>query len=187
MNGYSTAAFRKWHLTPDGQQGAAGPFSRWPNGWGLDYFWGFLGGEAGQWDPVITENNKTIGVPQGTDGKKYYFPDDMAGKTIEWLHAVRAADPAKPWFVYFSTGCAHAPHHVPEEWAARYKVKFDSGWDVYWEQTFEGQKRLGVVPAGAKLTPRNPAFPAWDSLPEDQRRLYARQMEVTDSAVSINR
>ena len=178
LNGYSTAAFGKWHLTPDGQQGAAGPFDRWPNGWGFDYFWGFLGGEAGQWDPVITENNKTIGVPQGKDGKKYYFPDDMADKTIEWLHAVRAQDPAKPWFVYFSTGCAHAPHHVPEEWAAKYKGRFDGGWDAYREETFERQKRLGVIPADAKLTPRNPAFPAWDSLPEDQKALYARQMEV---------
>ena len=91
-NGYSTAAFGKWHLTPDGQQGAAGPFGRWPNGWGFDHFWGFLGGESGQWDPVITENNKTIGVPQGREGEKYYFPDDMADKTIEWLHAVRAQD-----------------------------------------------------------------------------------------------
>ena len=164
MNGYSTAAFGKWHLTPDGQQGAAGPFGRWPNGWGFDYFWGFLGGESGQWDPVITENNKTIGVPQGQDGKKYYFPDDMADKTIGWLHDVRAQDAGKPWFVYFSTGCAHAPHHVPEEWAAKYKGKFDSGWDAYREQTFERQKRLGVIPADAKLTPRNEAFPAWDSL-----------------------
>ena len=178
MNGYSTAAFGKWHLTPDGQQGAAGPFSRWPNGWGFDYFWGFLGGETGQWDPVITENNKTIGVPQGKDGKKYYFPDDMADKTIEWLHAVRAQDQAKPWFVYFSTGCAHAPHHVPEEWAAKYKGQFDSGWDAYREETFARQKQLGVIPADAKLTPRNEAFPAWDSLPEDQKALYARQMEV---------
>ena len=178
MNGYSTAAFGKWHLTPDGQQGAAGPFGRWPNGWGFDYFWGFLGGESGQWDPVITENNKTIGVPQGQDGKKYYFPDDMADKTIGWLHDVRAQDAGKPWFVYFSTGCAHAPHHVPEEWAAKYKGKFDSGWDAYREQTFERQKRLGVIPADAKLTPRNEAFPAWDSLPDDQKALYARQMEV---------
>jgi arylsulfatase A-like enzyme len=133
MNGYSTAAIGKWHLTPDGQQGAAGPFGRWPNAWGFDYFWGFLGGEAGQWDPVITENNKTIGVPQAKDGGTYYFPDDMADKTIEWLHAVRAQDPAKPWFVYFSTGCAHAPHQVPREWAAKYKGKFDGGWDAYRE------------------------------------------------------
>jgi hypothetical protein len=159
-NGYSTAAFGKWHLTPDGQQGAAGPFGRWPNGWGFDHFWGFLGGESGQWDPVITENNTTIGVPQGTDGEKYYFPDDMADKTIEWLHAVRAQDQAKPWFVYFSTGCAHAPHHVPEEWAAKYKGRFDGGWDALREETFERQKRLGVVPADAYTITAELAVPA---------------------------
>jgi hypothetical protein len=137
-----------------------------------------LAGESGQWDPVITENNKTVGVPAAKDGKKYYFPDDMADKTIGWLHAVRAQDPAKPWFVYFSTGCAHVPHQVPDEWAAKYKGRFDGGWDALREETFERQKRLGVIPADAQLTPRDEAFPAWDSLPEDQRRLYARQMEV---------
>jgi len=102
----------------------------------------------------------------------------MADKTIEWLHAVRAQDPAKPWFVYFSTGCAHAPHQVPGEWAAKYRGRFDGGWDALREETFARQKRLGVVPADAQLTPRNEAFPAWDSLPENERRLYARQMEV---------
>ena len=102
----------------------------------------------------------------------------MADKTIGWLHDVRAQDAGKPWFAYFSTGCAHAPHHVPEEWAAKYRGKFDSGWDAYREQTFERQKRLGVIPADAKLTPRNEAFPAWDSLADDQKALYARQMEV---------
>jgi arylsulfatase A-like enzyme len=177
-NGYSTAAIGKWHLTPDGQQGPAGPFDRWPTGWGFDYFWGFLGGESGQWDPVITENQKTIGVPEGNDGQPYYLPDDMADKTIEWLHGVRAQDPDKPWFVYFSTGCSHAPHHVPKEWADKYRGRFDQGWDTLREEVFERQKRLGVVPADAELTPRNDAFPAWDSLDADQRRLYARQMEV---------
>jgi arylsulfatase len=177
-NGYSTAAIGKWHLTPDGQQGPAGPFDRWPTGWGFDYFWGFLGGESGQWDPVITENQKTTGVPQGTDGQPYYLPDDMADKTIQWLHGVRAQDPDKPWFVYFSTGCSHAPHHVPKEWADKYKGRFDQGWDRLREETFQRQKQLGVIPADAELTPRNDAFPAWDSLPEEQRRLYARQMEV---------
>lgn len=177
-NGYSTAAFGKWHMTPDGQQGAAGPFDRWPNGWGFDYFWGFLGGESGQWDPVITENQKTVGVPEGKDGQPYYLPDDMADKTIEWLHGVRAQDQGKPWFVYFSTGCSHAPHHVPKAWADKYRGRFDQGWDRLREETFERQKRLGVVPADAELTPRNEAFPAWDSLDEEQRRLYARQMEV---------
>ena len=177
-NGYATAAFGKWHLTPDGQQGPAGPFDRWPNGWGFDYFWGFLGGEAGQYDPVITQNQTTIGVPEGKPGEPYYFPDDMADKTIEWIHGVRAQDPNKPWFAYFSTGCAHAPHHVPKEWAEKYKGKFDHGWDVLREETFARQKALGVIPPDAELTPRNEAFPAWESLPENLRKLYARQMEV---------
>ena len=177
-NGYATAAFGKWHLTPDAQQGPAGPFDRWPNGWGFDYFWGFLGGEAGQYDPVITQNQTTIGVPEGKAGQPYYLPDDMADKTIEWIHGVRAQDPSKPWFAYFSTGCAHAPHHVPKEWADKYKGKFDQGWDALREETFARQKALGVIPPDAELTPRNEAFPAWDSLPEDLRKLYARQMEV---------
>ncbi|MCZ7537736.1 MAG: arylsulfatase, partial [Acidimicrobiia bacterium] len=174
-NGYSTAAFGKWHLTPDHQQGPAGPFDRWPNAWGFDYFWGFLGGESGQYDPVLTENNATIGPPEDKD---FYLPDAMAEKTIEWLHGVRAQEPGKPWFVYFSTGCAHAPHHVPNEWSAKYKGRFDEGWDAYREQTFARQKELGVVPADAELTPRNDAFPAWDSIPEEQKALYRRQMEV---------
>ena len=174
-NGYSTAAFGKWHLTPDHQQGPAGPFDRWPNAWGFDYFWGFLGGEAGQYDPVLTENNTTIGPPEDKD---FYLPDAMAEKTIDWLHGVRAQEPDKPWFVYFSTGCSHAPHHVPTEWSAKYEGKFDEGWDAYREQTFARQKNLGVVPADAKLTPRDDAFPAWDSIPDEQKALYRRQMEV---------
>lgn len=177
-NGYSTAAFGKWHLTPDHQQGPAGPFDRWPAGWGFDYFWGFLGGESGQYDPVITENTKTVGVPAGTDGQEYYLPEDMADKAITWLHGVRAQEQDKPWFMYFSTGCSHAPHHVPQQWADRYAGQFDDGWDVYREKTFLNQKQLGVVPPEAKLTPRDPAFPAWDSLSDEQKKLYARQMEV---------
>lgn len=177
-NGYTTAAFGKWHLTPDHQQGPAGPFDRWPSGWGFDYFWGFLGGEAGQYDPVVAENNTIIGVPAGKDGREYYLPDDMADRTIAWLHGVQSQDPDRPWFVYFSTGCAHAPHHVPPEWADRYGGRFDDGWDACRQRTFERQKQLGVIPADAELTPRDPAFPAWDSLAEEQQRLYARQMEV---------
>jgi arylsulfatase A-like enzyme len=174
-NGYSTAAIGKWHLTPDHQQGPAGPFDRWPNKLGFDYFWGFLGGEAGQYDPVITENQTTIGPPTGED---FYLPDAMTDKAVEWLHRVRAQEPDKPWFMYYSTGCAHAPHHVPPEWSAKYKGRFDAGWDAYREDTFERQKELGVIPANAELTPRNEAFPAWDSVPEEQRPLLARQMEV---------
>jgi arylsulfatase len=174
-NGYSTACFGKWHLTPDTQQGPAGPFDRWPNALGFDYFWGFLGGEAGQFDPMLAENNRLIGVPVEED---FYLPDAMAEKTIEWLHGVRAHDATKPWFAYFSTGCSHAPHHVEAEWADKYAGEFDQGWDKLREQTFERQKQLGVIPADAQLTPRPDAMAAWDSLSETQRRLYARQMEV---------
>jgi arylsulfatase A-like enzyme len=175
MNGYSTAAFGKWHMTPDHEQGTAGPFDRWPNAWGFDHFWGFLGGEAGQYDPVITQDNTTLGVPEGAN---YYLPDDMSEKAIEWIHGVRAQSPDKPWFIYFSTGCAHAPHHVRNEWSDRYKGKFDAGWDIYRQETFERQKKLGVIPPDTKLTPRPDAMPAWDALPDDQKKLYARQMEV---------
>ena len=179
-NGYSTAAFGKWHLTPDGQQGPAGPFDRWPVGWGFDYFYGFLGGGASQWDPCLAENQKIIGTPEAfyDEENPYYLPDAMADKTIEWLHAIRAADAKKPFFAYFSTGCSHAPHHVSAEWAAKYKGKFDQGWDKLREETFARQKELGVIPDDAELTPRDDAFPAWDEVPEKLKTYYARQMEV---------
>jgi arylsulfatase A-like enzyme len=173
-NGYSTACFGKWHLTPDHMQGPAGPFDRWPNALGFDYFWGFLGGESGQYDPVIIENNKAVGVPDEDD---FYLPDAMADKTIEWLHGVRAGSD-KPWFAYFSTGCSHAPHQVQAAWSDKYTGAFDQGWDKLREETFERQKQLGVIPADAELTPRPDSMPAWVSLDENQRRLYARQMEV---------
>jgi len=174
-NGYSTACFGKWHLTPDHMQGTAGPFDRWPNAVGFDYFWGFLGGESGQFDPVIIENNKAVGVPEQED---FYLPDAMADKAIEWLHGVRAHSSDKPWFAYYSTSASHAPHHVTREWSERYKGAFDQGWDRLREETFARQKRLGVIPADAELTPRPDAMPAWDSLDETHKRLYARQMEV---------
>ncbi len=179
-NGYSTAAFGKWHLTPDGQQGAAGPLDRWPNGWGFDYFYGFLGGGASQWDPCLAENQKIIGTPEQfyDENDPFYFPDAMADHTIEWLHGIRAQDAHKPFFVYFSTGCSHAPHHVAREWADKYKGNFDQGWDALREETFARQKALGVVPADAVLTPRDAAFPAWDDVPEKLKPFYARQMEV---------
>jgi arylsulfatase A-like enzyme len=174
-NGYSTAAFGKWHLTPDNQQGAAGPFDRWPNALGFDYFYGFLGGESGQYDPVLTENNSTIGVPAEKD---YYLPTDLSNRTIRWIHDQKAQSPDRPFFIYYATGASHAPHHVPRQWADKYKGKFDGGWDKYREETFARQKKLGIIPASAKLTPRDPAFPAWDSIPDDVKKLYARQMEV---------
>ena len=177
-NGYLTGGFGKWHLTPDNQQGFSGPFDRWPTRLGFDYFWGFLGGEAGQYDPLIAENQKIIGVPEAKDGEQYYFQDDLAEKTIDWLHRIRSEKQKTPWFAYVATGCSHAPHHVPRKWSDKYRGAFDKGWDVMREETFARQKELGVVPADAELSPRNDAFPTWDSLDETHKRLYARQMEV---------
>ena len=177
-NGYVTGGFGKWHMTPGHEMGAAGSFDHWPLGWGFDHWWGFLTGAAGQYDPIITQDNSTLGVPEGDDGKLYYFPDDITDKSVEWLHAVRAHDPQKPWFLYYSTGSSHAPHHVEKAWADKYKGKFDAGWDVYREQTLEHQKKLGVVPPDTELSERPDLFPAWDSLSDAQKRLYARQMEV---------
>ena len=177
-NGYVTSGFGKWHLTPNNVQGAAGPFDHWPKAWGFNHWWGFLSGAAGQYDPIITMDDTVLGVPEGEDGKQYYFPDDITDKAVEWLHGVRAQDAEKPWFMYYSTGCAHSPHHVAKEWADKYKGQFDDGWDTLRERTLDRQKRLGVVPEETELTARPDAFPAWDSLDDTAKKLYARQMEV---------
>ncbi len=177
-NGYVTAGFGKWHMTPGHEMGAAGSFDHWPLGWGFDHWWGFLTGAAGQYDPVITQDNSTLGVPEGEDGKTYYFPDDITDKAVEWVHSVRAHDPDKPWMMYYSTGCSHAPHHVAKEWADKYTGVFDDGWDAYRERTLKRQIELGLVPEGTELSARPDLLPAWDSLSETQKKLYARQMEV---------
>jgi len=156
-------------------QGAAGPFDSWPNAFGFDDFWGFLGAEAAQYDPLIAQDNANVGVPEG-DG--YYLPDDLTDRTVKWLHAVRAQDAQTPWCVYYSTGCSHAPHQVPVEWSEKYRGKFDQGRDKLREETFGRQKTLGVIPEDALLTPRPQAMPAWDSLSDSEKKLYARQMEV---------
>jgi arylsulfatase A-like enzyme len=177
-NGYVTGGFGKWHLTPGHEMGAAGPFDHWPMSWGFDHWWGFLTGAAGQYDPIITQDNSTLGVPEGEDGKLYYFPDDITDKAVEWLHAVRAQDAQKPWMLYYSTGCSHPPHHMAKQWADRYKGRFDQGWDRYREETLARQKQLGIVPSDTELTERPELFPAWDSLSDAEKQLYARQMEV---------
>jgi arylsulfatase len=128
-NGYVTGGFGKWHITPSRELGAAGPFDHWPTGWGFDHFWGFLPAASGQYDPIVVQDNTVVGVPEGEDGSQYYFPDDLTDQAVGWLHAVRAQDPHKPWFLYYATGCSHAPHHVAQEWADKYKGRFDEGWD----------------------------------------------------------
>jgi arylsulfatase len=177
-NGYITGGFGKWHLTPGRELGPAGPFSHWPQAWGFDHYWGFLTGAAGQYDPVVVQDNTVVGVPEGKDGELYYFPDDLTDKSIEWIHAVRAHDAHKPFFLFYSTGATHAPHHVAKAWADKYKGQFDDGWDAYRERTLERQKRLGIVPPETDLAPRPDPYPAWDTLNDAEKKLYARQMEV---------
>ena len=172
-----TAAIGKWHLTPDNQQGSSGPFNRWPSGLGFDYYWGFLGGEAGQYDPLITENQKVLGVPEGKDGKPYYFPDDMAEKAIDWLHRVRAERPERPGSC--TTRPAAATRRTTCRGSGRTSTRASStraGTSMR-EETLARQKELGVVPPDTEL-PENDAFPKWDSLSETEKRLYARQMET---------
>ena len=176
QNGYSTAAFGKWHNTPDYEISAAGPFDRWPTGLGFEYWWGFQGGEANQWNPPLYENTTPIEKPH--DDPKWHFSEAMAEKCISWIGQQKASAPNKPFFIYWAPGAAHAPHHVAKEWADKYKGKFDHGWDKQREITFEKQKKLGVIPKDTKLTPRPESIPSWSSRSADEKRLYARMQEV---------
>jgi arylsulfatase len=176
QNGYNTAAFGKWHNTPDYETSPAGPFDRWPTGLGFEHFWGFMGGEANQWHTPLTEN--TTSVEQPKDDPAWHLSEAMAEKAISWISAQKASAPDKPFFVYWAPGAAHAPHHVGKEWADKYKGKFDHGWDKQREITFEKQKKLGVIPKDTKLTPRPKEISAWSSCSADEKRLYARMQEV---------
>lgn len=174
-NGYATAAFGKWHLTPPEDFSQTGPFDDWPNQQGFDYFWGFLGAETDQYQPLLFEQNTVLGTPEGTD---FVLNRALADHAVSWLRDKASTAPEKPFFLYFSTGASHAPHQVGPEWIGKYRGKFDQGWDRLREETFARQKAQGIVPADAVLTPRNPAMKGWDSLPEEVRALNARQMEV---------
>jgi arylsulfatase len=170
-----TAWIGKNHNTPTWEASAAGPFDRWANGLGFDYFYGFNAGDMNHWNPVLYENRNL--VPASTD-PHYHLTADLADHAIAWVRRVKTISPDRPFFLYVAPGATHSPHQAPEEWIAQFKGKFDMGWDRYREETFARQKQLGVVPAGAKLTPRPQGLPAWDSLNADQKRLYARMMEV---------
>lgn len=176
QNNYNTAAFGKWHNTPDYETSPAGPFDRWPTGLGFEYFWGFQGGETNNWNPPLVENTTAIEKPH--DNPDWHLSEAMAQKAISWISAQKASAPNKPFFVYWAPGAAHAPHHVSKEWADKYKGKFDHGWDKQREITFENQKKLGVIPPDAKLTARPDEIPAWDSTSADEKRLYSRMQEV---------
>jgi arylsulfatase len=177
QNGYSTAAFGKWHDTPVWEIGPAGPFDHWPTGLGFEYFYGFIGGATSQWHPRLYRNTVAV-EPPATPQQGYHLTTDLANEAVHWLHQHDATASDKPFFLYFATGAAHSPHHVPKEWIAKYKGKFDQGWDKLREETFARQKKLGIIPADAENTPRPAALPAWDSLSADQKKLMARQAEV---------
>jgi len=175
-NAYSTAAFGKWHSTPDHELGAPGPFDRWPSGKGFDYWYGFHGGEASQWNTPLYENTAPIEPPHDNPG--WHFSEAIAEKAIGWIGQQKAAAPEKPFLVYFAPGACHSPHHVPKQWADKYKGKFDQGWDRQREITLANQKKLGLVPKSTELTPRPDSIPPWSSCSADERRLYARMQEV---------
>jgi arylsulfatase A-like enzyme len=175
LNGYSTAAFGKYHETAPWEVSVSGPFDRWPTHSGFDKFYGFIGGETNQWAPAVYDGVTRVEVPHDP---AYHFTTDMTDQAIKWIEAQQSLTPDKPFFVYFATGATHAPHHAPKEYIDKYKGKFDQGWDKLREEIFERQKEMGVIPKDAKLTPRPEQIPAWDDQTPEQKKLFARQMEV---------
>ena len=181
--GYNTFCIGKWHLSPSEENTAAGPYHRWPLGRGFERFYGFLGGETNQWYPDLTQDNVSVPQPRSPD-EGYHLSEDLADQAIKQIVDAHVNAPEKPFFMYFAPGCAHAPHHVPKEWADRYAGKFDDGWDAYREKVLARQKEIGLLPADAELSPHDPDVAEWSSLSADERRLYARMMEVFAGFVS---
>ncbi len=175
LNGFSTAAFGKYHETAPWEVSISGPFDRWPTRSGFDKFYGFIGGETNQWAPAIYDGVVRVKPPQRPD---YHFTTDMADQAINWMSAQKSLTPDKPFYLYFAPGATHAPHHVPKAWIEKYKGQFAGGWDKLREETFARQKKRGVIPADAKLTPRPSEIPAWDGMNTEQKRLFERQMET---------
>lgn len=178
LNGYSTAQFGKCHEVPVWESSSVGPFDAWPTGGGgFEYFYGFIGGEANQWYPTLYEGTTPV-EPKKTPEQGYHLMEDMTDKAIAWISQQKSLAPDKPFFAYFAPGATHAPHHVPKEWADKYKGKFDQGWDKLREETFARQKALGVIPADCELTLRHEEIPAWDAMPDALKPILRRQMEV---------
>jgi len=174
-NGYTTAHFGKNHETAAWEVSPSGPTDRWPTRCGFDKFYGFMGGETNQWAPAIYDGMTKVEVPRDPN---YHFMTDMTNQAVRWVQSVKSLTPDKPFFIYFAPGATHAPHHVPKEWIAKYKGKFDQGWDRLREETLARQIKLGVVPSGTKLAPKPAAIRDWDQLSENEKKLFARQMEV---------
>jgi arylsulfatase len=182
LNGYGTAAFGKWHELAAWEANVAGPFDRWPTRQGFDKFYGFLGGETNQWAPFIYDGTHPVELPEDPN---YHFLTDMTDQTVAWIKYQKALAPDKPFFVYYAPGATHAPHHVPKEWIARWKGKFDQGWDLQREDTLRRQIANGVVPAGTELAPKPAAIPDWATLSAGEKKLFARQAEVFAAYVEM--
>ena len=177
QKGYNTYALGKWHLTPADQISAAGPYDRWPLGRGFERYYGFLGGETHQYYPELVYDNHQVEPPR-TPEEGYHVTEDLADNAISFIADSKQVAPNKPFFMYFSTGAMHAPHHVRKEWSDRYKGEFDDGWEAYREKAFTRQKELGIVPEYAELSRHDPDVPKWDTLSPEEQKLYARMMEV---------
>jgi arylsulfatase len=178
LNGFSTAQFGKCHEVPVWETSSMGPFDSWPSGGGgFEHFFGFVAGETNQYFPALYEGTTPV-EPDRTPEEGYHLTVDLADRAIGWVREQKSLTPDKPFFMYFAPGATHAPHHVPEEWSAKYKGRFDAGWDALREETLARQKKLGVVPEDAVLTARPEEIPAWDEMPEELKQVLARQMEV---------
>ena len=175
QNGYSTAAFGKYHETPPWEVSVSGPYDRWPTGSGFEKFYGFIGGETNQWAPAIYDGTVRVEHAKSAD---YHFTVDMTDHAINWVSAQQALTPDKPFYMYFATGATHAPHHAPRSYIEKYRGKFAQGWDKLREETLERQKKLGVVPQNTVLAPKPADIKDWDKLTAEEKRLFERQMEV---------
>lgn len=175
LNGYSTGAFGKWHETSTWETSVSGPFDRWPHRQGFDKFYGFFGGETNQWAPFVYDGTHPVELPEDPN---YHFMNDMTNQAVAWMQYQKALTPEKPYFMYFAPGATHAPHHVPESYIAKWKGKFEGGWDVMRDQILARQIKMGIVPKGTKLAPKPEAIPEWESLTADQKKLFTKQAEV---------
>ncbi|MDP2316520.1 MAG: arylsulfatase [Pseudomonadota bacterium] len=175
--GYNCFALGKWHLTPTQQCSAAGPYDRWPLSRGFERFYGFMGGDTSQYYPDLMHDNHQV-APPATPEQGYHLTEDLVDHAIAYIADAKQIAPEKPFFTYFCTGAMHAPHHVPREWADKYKGMFDDGWDAYREKVFARQLQMGLLPPGTQLSRLDPDVQRWDTLGADERRLYARAMEV---------
>ena len=175
--GYATSAFGKWHNTPAEETTAAGPFDNWPTGLGFEHFYGFLAGEASQYEPNLVRNT-TIVPPPRTAEEGYHLSEDLADEAISWLRQHKAFNADKPFFMYWASGCLHGPHHIMKEWADKYAGKFDDGWDAYRDRVYARAKEKGWIPQDCELTERHEQMAAWDDIPDDEKPFQRRLMEV---------